>query len=99
MSLAQQLHLQLQALTPVHLDIINESMNHAGYIEGKESHFNVTIVSEVFTDLRLVQRHQKIYKLVENLLGDGKIHALALHTYTPSEWTGFSPSSPQCAHH
>lgn len=98
MSLAEQLHTQLQALEPAYLEIMNESMKHLGYYEGKESHFKVNIVSDKFTNLRLVQRHQRIYELVENLLGGGKIHALALHTYTPEEWTGLSPNSPQCQH-
>lgn len=99
MQLAQQLNQALQALQPTHLEIQNESMNHAGYFEGKETHFNVIIVSTEFENTRLVQRHQKIYKLVEDLLGNGKIHALALHTYTPTEWNGISPNSPQCLHH
>lgn len=99
MSFAEQLHEQLQALQPVHLEIVNESMNHAGYYAGKESHFKVNVVSEEFVNLRLVQRHLVIYRLVENLLGGGKIHALALHTYTPEEWAGIAPNSPECCNH
>ena len=74
-------------------------MDHAGYFEGKESHFKLTIVSEAFTGKRLVARHQLIYELVTELLTaqGGSVHALAIHAYTPQEWQGQSPDSPLCA--
>lgn len=100
MSLQQQLIENLNSLSPSHLEIINESSNHGGYYPGKESHFKVVIVSEAFDGLRPVQRHQKVYACTQNLLaiGGGDIHALALHTYTASEWVGQFPVSPNCAH-
>ncbi|WP_201586484.1 BolA family protein [Psychrobacter jeotgali] len=91
----------LQALQPQHIDLANESMNHAGYFEGKESHFKLTIVSDAFANKRLVARHQLVYEQVSDLLTSqgGNVHALAIHAYTPEEWQaqGISPSSPQCA--
>lgn len=91
----------LQALQPQHLTLINESMNHAGYFEGKESHFKLTIISDAFISKRLVGRHQLIYELVTALLTSqgGNVHALAIHAYTPQEWEeqGQSPDSPLCA--
>ncbi len=89
----------LQALTPEHLELINESMNHAGYFDGKESHFKLTIVSDAFEGKRLVARHQLVYNLANPLLTSqgGQIHALAIHAYTPTEWQGQSPDSPLCA--
>lgn len=98
MSLEQQLTVQLKALKPTHLQIINESSGHGGYFPGKESHFKVIIVSDVFAGLRLVQRHQKVYAAAEGLLESGKIHALAIHAYVPEEWKGEAPASPECAH-
>ncbi len=98
MSLEQQLQQQLQDLQPVHLEIINESAGHGGYFPGKESHFKVIIVSEAFAGLRLVQRHQKVYAAAVGLMGPGKVHALAIHAYVPSEWQGEAPASPLCAH-
>ncbi len=97
-SLKQQLHDKLETLSPTVLEIANESHGHGGYFEGKESHFKVVIVSEVFTGLRSVQRHQKVYAAVGDLLAAPKIHALAIHAYTPDEWQGQSVDSPQCAH-
>lgn len=98
MTLEQQLIERLQILTPSHLAVINESAGHGGYFPGKESHFKVSIVSDAFEGLRLVQRHQKIYAAAGDLLSSGKIHALAIHVYLPSEWTGTAPESPECAH-
>ncbi len=59
MSLEQQLIERLQQLSPSHLEVVNESSGHGGYFPGKESHFKVIVVSDIFAGLRLVQRHQK----------------------------------------
>ena len=98
MSLEQQLIERLQQLTPNHLEVVNESAGHGGYFPGKESHFKVSIVSHAFEGLRLVQRHQKVYAAAGDLLSPGKIHALAIHAYVATEWTGTAPASPDCAH-
>ncbi len=91
----------LSALNPAHITLDNESMMHAGYFEGKESHFKLVIVSDAFSGLRLAARHQKIYAEVANLLtsGGGTVHALAIHAYTPDEWATMNaaPDSPNCA--
>ena len=100
MTLQQQLEKQLQELDPQHLEILNESAGHGGYYSGKESHFKVIIVGDIFKGRRLVQRHQQVYSQVNHLLaaGGGQIHALAIHAYTPDEWQGEAPASPNCAH-
>lgn len=89
----------LQNLHPTHIELVNESMAHTGYFEGKESHFKLTIVSTEFVNKRLVARHQLVYGLVAPLLtaNGGTVHALAIHAYTPDEWQGQSPDSPNCA--
>lgn len=98
MLIQQQLLARLQPLTALHLEIINESSGHGGYFPGKESHFKVVIVSRLFEGLRLVQRHQKVYALAGDLIQPSRIHALAIHAYTPSEWQGQNVASPLCAH-
>ena len=91
----------LQDLQPTYLELINESMNHAGYFAGKESHFKLTIASDAFTGKRLVARHQLVYDLVSAQLTSqgGSVHALAIHAYIPQEWQqqSQSPDSPNCA--
>ena len=99
--LANEITQRLQALAPSYLELENESMRHAGYFEGKETHFKLTIVSEAFSGKRLVQRHQQVFALVNDLLaqGGGTIHAFSIHAYTLEEWaaTGVSPASPNCS--
>ncbi|USZ15577.1 BolA family transcriptional regulator [Moraxella sp. FZFQ2102] len=98
---ADALQHALQALAPTHISLENESHMHAGYFEGKESHFKLTIVSDAFTGLRLAARHQKVYAIANPFLmtNGGTVHALAIHAYTPDEWANMSaaPDSPLCA--
>ena len=93
MNLEQQLIQRLQILSPIHLEVVNESSGHGGYFPGKESHFKVIVVSDAFEGLRLVQRHQKIYAAAGDLLSPGSIHA-----FVASEWQGQATASPECAH-
>lgn len=101
MSTATAIQSALEALNPTHIELENESMNHAGYFEGKESHFKLTLVSDGFANKRLVARHQLVYGLVDELLtrNGGTVHALAIHAYTPEEWAAVvaAPDSPLCA--
>jgi BolA protein len=85
-----------ESLSLTHLTVENESHNHGG--AGTETHYKVTVVSDAFSGLGAVKRHQKIYALLAQALANG-VHALALHTYTPAEWTeknSQSPQSPSC---
>lgn len=99
--LADMVLQRLQSLNPSHLDLQNESMSHANYFDGKESHFKLVIVSNEFNSKRLVQRHQLVYQTVNDLLvqGGGGIHAFAIYAYTPTEWQNLDnvPNSPKCA--
>lgn len=87
------------AFSPLHLDVINESNNHS-VPPGSESHFKVTIVSNNFEGERLIKRHRAVNSVLSEELA-GKIHALAMHTYTEKEWHDFyadnTPDSPKCA--
>ena len=82
--------------SPFFAEIVNERHMH-NVPPGSESHFKVTLVSDVFAGLRLVKRHQEVYRILQSLMGS-PIHALALHTYTESEWSerNGSPDSPDC---
>lgn len=84
-----------QVFAPVHLELVNESHMHS-VPPGSESHFKLVLVSESFEGKRLVARHQQVYGALGDIMQ--QIHALALHTYTPSEWQqqGIAPASPQC---
>lgn len=84
------------ALTPQHLEVINESHMH-NVPPGSESHFKVIAVSDEFEGLMLIARHRLINKALAEEL-QGPIHALSLHTMTSEEWAekGGAPASPPC---
>jgi len=85
------------ALSPVHLEVVNESNMHS-VPPGSESHFKVTVVSEHFEDQALVQRHRTVNALLADEI-NGPVHALTLHTMTPDEWFdkgGLVEDSPPC---
>ncbi|RUO30458.1 BolA family protein [Aliidiomarina sanyensis] len=87
----------LKAFSPTHLEVKDESYMHSSGPQA-ESHFKVTIVTSSFDGKRLLQRHREVNKVLANELRD-RIHALALHTYTDSEWQNLSnqiPESPRC---
>lgn len=74
------------ALSPVLLDIIDDSHKHAGHAGARQGggHFIVKIVSAAFTGQGLLQRHRLVYEA----LGDAmhkEIHALSIQAYTPQE--------------
>ncbi|QKQ23683.1 BolA family transcriptional regulator [Candidatus Ruthia endofausta] len=95
-NMQQHLTEQLQtALSPSHLEVINESHNHSG--PASESHFKLIVVSDYFNDLKLIERHRFINQLFKEEMNH--IHALAMHTYTPDEWQmkNSAPDSPKCA--
>ena len=88
----------LSAFDPVHLEVVDESHMH-NVPPGAESHFKVVIVTPMFEGQRLLQRHRSVNAIVAEELAE-KIHALPLHTYTPSEWYEYyaekPPASPKC---
>ncbi len=85
------------SFSPEHLEVINESYMH-NVPAGSESHFKVIVVSEAFEGKRLLPRHRMINSLLADEFQQG-LHALSMHTYTPSEWkeqTQGAPDSPMC---
>lgn len=84
------------ALTLERLEVENESHNHSR--PGTQTHFRVLVVSADFDGLRLIQRHQRIYQLLDEEMKGG-IHALTMHTFTPAEWQQRgeqAAASPNC---
>ena len=84
------------ALSPTVIQLEDESHKHS-VPEGAESHFKLVCVSQAFAGLMPVRRHQKVYGELQAEL-DGGLHALALHLYTPEEWSAQqqAPASPDC---
>lgn len=94
MNITDTIAAKLAVLSPLHLDILNESHMHAG--PAADSHFKLVVVSDEFGGKRLVARHQRIYQLLAEELA-GPVHALSLHLYSPQEWRDAAvPTSPPC---
>jgi BolA protein len=77
---------KLQVLQPIALEIIDESYLHVGHegAKGGAKHFALTIVSEQFSGLALVKRHQLVYAQLKDLIPT-KIHALKIQANSPDE--------------
>ena len=83
------------ALSPDYCEVLNESSQHSG--PATESHFKIVVVSSKFDNMKLIDRHRLINKLLSEELKH--IHALAMHTYTFEEWKKrkSAPDSPECS--
>ncbi|SEF59389.1 BolA family protein [Jhaorihella thermophila] len=81
MSVTEEIRNRLeQAFRPTLLEVVDDSerhRGHAGYREGGESHFNVTIRAAAFAGMSRIERHRAVHAaLGKDLVG--RIHALAL---------------------
>lgn len=75
-----------EALSPVSLEIQDDSHKHAGHAGARSGggHFDVRVVSEAFAGKSPIQRHRLVY----DALGDAmqtEIHALSIKAFTPDE--------------
>ena len=86
-----------EALSPVHLQVINESGMHS-VAPGSETHFKVLVVSDAFDGQGLVDRHRRVNGILGEELKSG-VHALSIRALTPSQWEGSGAPgfvSPKC---
>jgi BolA protein len=74
------------ALNPAVLEIIDESVKHAGHAGAASGggHFIVKIVSAAFEGKNLIQRHRLVYDAVDDLMHT-EIHALSIQAKAPDE--------------
>jgi BolA protein len=78
-----------EALTPVQLEIVDDSAAHAGHAGAMQSgggHFSAFIVAEAFDGKTQVQRHQMVYRALGDLMRTD-IHALIIKALSPNETT------------
>ncbi len=96
-TMAERVESKLRAaLTPTHLEVINESHQHSAG-PGAESHFKVIIVSPQFEGKSLIDQQRLVYGVLSEEL-KAAIHALTLKTVPPSKWQAQSADyeSPAC---
>lgn len=77
------------AFEPARLELHDESHQHAGHAgaEGGRGHYRVHIVSARFAGLRMIARHQLVYRSLGDLM-QTDIHALSITAHTPDEAPG-----------
>ncbi len=97
MSLEERIEAKLRAaLAPTTLSLENESGKH-NVPPGSETHFKVVVVSPAFEGKSAVARHKLVYAALAEEFRDG-LHALAITSRTPAEWSASSDTSrsPPC---
>ena len=64
-------------------DLTSKHQHHKHYNGG--GHFKLTVISDDFTNLSLIQRHRLIYSILSDMMKT-EIHALSMVTKTTSEY-------------
>ncbi len=62
------------------------SLVEAQDLTGGGDHWQVIIVSSAFEGKGLVEQHRMVNEALKEAIGDQRIHALALKTYSPAQW-------------
>ena len=77
---------RLDVFAPQRLDIRDDSAAHAGHAgaAGGGGHFSLTIVSNAFSGLSRLARHQRVLSEVADLVPH-PIHALSIKALAPEE--------------
>jgi len=55
-------------------------------LTGGGDHWQVTVVSEQFEGLPLIQQHKMVLDLFSQDIATNHVHALSVKTYTPQRW-------------
>lgn len=72
---------QVKALLESHLPDCDITVSSA---DG--SHFDVTVVGDVFAGLSPVKKQQLVYAGLNEHIASGSMHAVNMKTYTRAEW-------------
>ena len=84
---AEMLHRLNSALSPTHVELIDDSeqhRGHGGYNPAGESHFTLRIESPAFSGKGRVDRQRLIYAALGDLM-EGRVHALSIRATAPVE--------------
>jgi BolA protein len=75
-----------QALSPLHVEVIDDSHKHVGHAgaQGGAGHFHVRVLSEKFRGLPVLARHRLVYEALRPLIPH-EIHALGIEADAPGE--------------
>lgn len=84
----EELDLRLKAaFAPLHLAIEDQSGRHKGHAGSSGGgHYAVTLVSALFDGKSMLEQHRMVYAELADLI-PARVHALALNTLTPAQWS------------
>lgn len=73
-------------LAQARVQVIDDSHLHAGHEGARDGrgHYRVYVISPAFAGLRILQRHQLVYGVLEDMMSTD-IHALNIVAQTPEE--------------
>ena len=87
MNTIDQIKQKLAILEPTAIDIFDDSASHTGHAGVQETgggHYELTIVSSMFSGKLTLQRHRMIYECLSDLM-PGAIHALSIQAFAPED--------------
>ena len=85
--IADRIRNNLAALQPVVLELVDQSeahRGHAGWRDGGETHFDLTVVSAAFVGKSRVQRQRLVLGALKEEFEAG-LHALSIQARAPGE--------------
>lgn len=77
-------------LPPLSLDeiqalLVNHYPDIKWQVAGDGYQYEVTGVGDEFEGLNKLKRQQLVYSVLNDSIADGRLHALTIHTFTPTE--------------
>jgi len=83
----EMLRARLARLAPKALEITDDSAQHVGHAgaAGGGGHFSLLIVSDAFSGLSRLARHQRVMREIADLFPN-PIHALSIRALAPDEF-------------
>ena len=74
------------AFEPESINVEDDSARHAGHAGAKSGlgHFNVSIVSAHFNDMKMLARHRAVYAALDDMMKTD-IHALSIDAIASNE--------------
>lgn len=86
MSTMELIREKLSQLSPIALEITDDSASHAGHAGSRDGggHYEVLIVSSAFEGMNMVARHRLIYATLGHLM-QNKVHALSIKALSENE--------------
>lgn len=67
--------------------MVSQAMEDATVsVEGSGANYDITVVSDVFADMRPVRKQQTVYATISEAIASGGIHAVNIRTFTVAEW-------------